>query len=49
VAQALDSLTLADLIPPRAPAPELAGTDDFIHLTPIAKPITQQGRNAANL
>jgi Rrf2 family protein len=49
VAQALDSLTLADLIPPRAPTPEWQEGDDFIHLTPIAKPITQQGRNAASL
>jgi DNA-binding IscR family transcriptional regulator len=33
VAQALDSLTLADLIPPRSPQP--AGVGDTIYLHPI--------------
>jgi Rrf2 family protein len=42
IAQALDSLTLNDLIPPHAPIPE---TPDTIHLQPVAA--IRTGRNAA--
>lgn len=42
VAQALDSLTLADLIPPRAPAP----AESFITLHPIDK-APHSGRSTA--
>ncbi|HEX8918043.1 MAG TPA: Rrf2 family transcriptional regulator [Chloroflexota bacterium] len=46
VAQALDSLTLADLVPPRGQG-HATETESIIHLHPIAKPVTHQGRNAA--
>ena len=49
VAQALDSLTLADLIPPKAPIPPVEESDQTIYLHPIAKPIKKQGRNAAQV
>lgn len=42
VAQALDSLTLADLVPPKGPIPDTAET---IYL----RPTTKQGRNAARV
>jgi DNA-binding IscR family transcriptional regulator len=41
VAQALDSLTLADLVPPKAPIPRFVDSDVAIHLHPIARPITR--------
>jgi Rrf2 family protein len=41
VAQALDSLTLADLVPPKAPIPRFVDSDVSIHLHPIARPITR--------
>lgn len=47
VAQALDSLTLADLIPPKAPIPPDA--DGTIYLQPIAKTITREGRTASTV
>jgi Rrf2 family protein len=43
VAQALDSLTLADLIPPHPPIP--AGAGDTIYLHPVETP--SHGRNTA--
>lgn len=46
VAQALDSLTLADLVPPKAPVPRDPG--DAIYLHPIERPITH-GRKAASV
>ncbi len=49
VAKALDSLTLADLVPPKAPIPMFVESDRTIHLHPIAKPITKHGRNAAHV
>jgi Rrf2 family protein len=45
VAQALDSLTLADLVPPRSP--HSVGSGDTITLQPIDKPLTTHGRNTA--
>lgn len=49
VAQALDSLTLADLIPPKAPIPRFVESEDAIYLHPIARPNRNHGRNAANV
>jgi Rrf2 family protein len=49
VAQALDSLTLADLVPPKAPMHPFVQSDDAIYLHPIAQPIKNQERNAANV
>lgn len=49
VAQALDSLTLEDLIPPKGPAQPFTQSEDSIYLQPIATPISRQGRNAANV
>jgi DNA-binding IscR family transcriptional regulator len=48
VAQALDSLTLADLIPSK---PEVTAEmlHDAIYLQPITKPATAGGRNTANV
>lgn len=45
VAQALDSLTLADLVPAKGPIPP---SDDTIWLTPLQPKITQ-GRNVAKV
>ena len=49
VAQALDSLTLADLVPPKAPIPTFIDSKDTIYLHPIAKPSTRQRRHTANV
>ena len=49
VAQALDSLTLADLIPPKAPIPTFADSDAPIYLQPIAKPTKRQERNTTHV
>lgn len=46
VAQALDSLTLADLIPPKAPIPDLS---DTINVQPRLRATTKQERNAASV
>jgi Rrf2 family protein len=49
VAQALDSLTLEDLIPPKAPIPSFVESKDTIYLHPIAKPNSKGRRNAAKV
>jgi Rrf2 family cysteine metabolism transcriptional repressor len=49
VAQALDSLTLADLVPPKAPLPFDAQLEKAIYLQPRNKSITKQGRNPASV
>lgn len=46
VAQALDSLTLADLVPPKAPIPLTAGSRDTIYLRLAEAPL-HHGRKAA--
>lgn len=46
VAQALDSLTLADLLTSRGP---FDGADDAIALRPVQMPVTTHGRNAARV
>jgi Rrf2 family cysteine metabolism transcriptional repressor len=48
VAQALDSLTLADLIPARSEV-TADSLHDAIYLQPITKPVTAGGRNTANV
>lgn len=45
VAQALDSLTLADLVPPKAPIPSFVESPDAIYLHSITKPLSKQQRN----
>jgi Rrf2 family transcriptional regulator, cysteine metabolism repressor len=47
VAQALDSLTLQDLVPPKGPVP-LLDTGTFMKLQPAMGPITKRRGNTAN-
>ncbi|GAC1402672.1 MAG: Rrf2 family transcriptional regulator [Chloroflexota bacterium] len=48
VAQALDSLTLADLVSAKAPHPQFPGSDETIYLKPVDKAMTLR-RNTAHL
>lgn len=49
VAQALDSLTLADLVPPKVPTQSFVRSDRAMYLHPIATPITNDGRKSTDV
>ena len=49
VAQALDSLTLADLVPPRHSAARSGAPDELMVLQPMDKPIQAVGRKTSSV